>query len=369
MNPAIKFFSIFIVLIIIILGILYVSRTDKENSFWKPVSVVSKVAKEVTDLKSSDGRTNILLLGMDKRSPGNTVTSTLTDTIMIISVDKKAQNPVIISLPRDLWVGTSRSKLNAVYNLTRIANLDEADPHQIGIDAAKSAIEEILGIPIHYYALVGFDGFQEAIDAVGGIDVNVENTFVDNEYPVEGKENAIPESDRYMTVSFNQGIQKMDGETALKYARSRHSTNPIEAGDFARARRQQQVLLALKDKAMSSQTFFDVSKITALYDSFSKNVKTDMSLTELLVAYKNYNNIEIGEIQKLVLSDGNKDAEKLGSGTLKAPTIEEREAKYNGQYVLIPQSTTYDEINALVRSVLFGESVNQSDTIDESQIQ
>ena len=360
MHSAVKFIILFV---ICLLGISFVLLLTKDKSsvggIWKPVSIVSKPTKGITDLKRTDGRTNILLLGMDKRSPGNTVTSTLTDTIMIISIDKDGKNPAVISIPRDLWLDQSVCKINAVYNFSRMNNKSASDPHDPAIKATIESVEYVSGLPIHYYALVGFDAFKDAVDAVGGITLNVDETFDDYEYPIEGKEDAIPESSRYMHVHFDAGVQKLDGEKALQYARSRHSTNPNENGDFARARRQQKVLMALKENVLSKETLFDVDNMSSLYDSYSKNVKSDISLPEILFAYKKYKDLEIGDVQRIVLSNETADPLKPGSGTLMVPSQEDREARYKGQYVLVPSDSTFDSIHALIRSKLFE---SQSDT-------
>src|SRR3990167_7312250 len=226
-----KYIFAFLITIGIISGLILKSKYPEAlANIFKPVSVVSKAIVD-GHLKTTDGRTNILILGMDKRSPGNhNVSSILTDTIMVVSIDEKGEKPVVISVPRDLWVPETKSKINEVNTLS-----------SQNINLTKKAVETVIGMPIHYYVLVGFDAFKDSVDAVGGIDVIVDETFDDYIYPIEGMEDAIPEGLRYEYLHFDAGSQTMNGETALKYARSRHSTNLNEQGDFARARRQQKV--------------------------------------------------------------------------------------------------------------------------------
>lgn len=345
---AIKYILLFLITLGVLGFFLLQSRMpDSIKNLFEPVSVVSKVVAD-GKLKSTDGRTNILLLGIDRRSAASHLGSgsSLTDTIIVVSIDENGEQPVMVSIPRDLWISNSTStipssKVNEVY----------ARSGQ-DIEYTKKAIQSVVGIPIHYYAIVGFDAFQDAIAAVDGIEVIVDEEFDDYQYPVEGMEDAPNIEDRYQHIHFDAGRQVMDGDTALKYARSRHSTNPNEAGDFARARRQQKVILALKDKILSAETLFNPVKIKDLYDSYKENVTTDISLSDALVFYDKYKDVQIGEFTRIVLSNEPKN-DSLGSGTLVSPPEEERDILYNGQYVLVPHTRTFDQIKTIVREALF----------------
>ncbi|KKT87778.1 MAG: LytR/CpsA/Psr family protein, partial [Candidatus Moranbacteria bacterium GW2011_GWC2_45_10] len=136
------------------------------------------------------------------------------------------------------------------------------------------------GIPIHYHVMVSFDLFQEIIDILGGVEVTVDTAFTDYAYPIENMENnrcgrteeeikkmeEEGKSDleiyfcRYEEIVFNQGTQTMDGETALKFVRSRHGNNN-EGTDFARSRRQQKIITAIKNKSLSIQTLVNPAKL------------------------------------------------------------------------------------------------------------
>lgn len=344
MKNLILYLFLFFVSIVIILAIVFRSYIPKiMDSFLEPTTWASKVAGSVTEIKQTDGRTNFLLIGIDQRTSGP-VTSVLTDTMMVISIDQKGKNAVVVSIPRDLWVEETRTKINAVYAIS-------------GKDIGKltKVISNVVGLPIHYHAIVGFDAFVQAIDAVGGVKINVDKAFDDYRYPIEGKENAEPESARYEHLRFSAGEQSMNGETALKYARSRHSLDPYQGGDFARARRQQQVMVALKDKILSTQTLANPTKLLELYNAYKDNVKTDFNFAELPIFYDKYKTIDDKNVYKIVLSDEQKKEESLGTGMLKTPNQEERDNFYNGQYVLIPYDTTFNEIHALVRTQAFKE--------------
>ncbi len=342
---AIKYIFLFLLTIgVLAFFLLRENLPDSVKKIFEPVSVVSQVVAD-GELQSTDGRTNILLLGIDSRSAGSDRGTVLTDTIMVVSIDEDGTRPVIISIPRDLWIEELQTKINSVYAFTGR-----------DIEVTKKAVSSVVGIPIHYYAIVGFDTFVDSITAVDGIEITVDKAFDDYDYPIEGMENASNIVDRYQHIRFNAGRQIMDGETALKYARSRHSTNPNEAGDFARARRQQKVILALKEKILSAETLFNPLKIKNLYDSYKSNVITNIKLPEALLFYDKYKDVELGEIARVVISN-EPTSDQLGSGTVMSLSKEQWEARYGPdkpyQYVLTPISRTFDQIRAIVREALF----------------
>lgn len=343
MKLSIVGYSCAILIVIALIFVFIVSRSGNGilSSIFQPVSVASKIIAD-EELKSTDGRTNFLILGIDQRSAKSTLSATLTDTIMVVSLGKTGTSTVLISIPRDLWVPEIREKINGLYALS-------------GKDVKKvqSKVEEITGIPIHYYSIVGFGTFTDAIDAVGGVNVVVDEAFTDSQYPIEGREAAEPESSRYKVIKFTKGTFLMNGETALEYARSRHADNPLEQGDFARARRQQKVIMSLKEKILSSETFLNPGKITELFNAFNNNVKTDVGLPELLSAAKRIKNYETSNIKKIVFSNESAKEELPGSGTLYVPSMEEREQKFGGKYVLAPIGDDYENMKSIVRKALF----------------
>ncbi|HOA18464.1 MAG TPA: LCP family protein [bacterium] len=324
--------------ILIILGLIYVFRNHLKNSF-DPVSIVASVS--AAELKQTDGRTNILLLGSDKRNKG-AVTSVLTDTILVASIGKVDNDVVLISIPRDLWVQSPNGyheKINAIYTLAE--NYDEgAGPKEL-----RETIEDVLGIPIHYHALITFDLFEEAVNILGGITVEVENSFTDYFYPIEGKENA-PEYERYETIHFSSGVQNMDGNTALKFVRSRKGDNN-EGTDFARSKRQQKVIAAIKEKAFSMQTILSIDKIKNLYDAYSGNVDTDIDFSTIQTFYLLSKQIDLNKVISIVLDDRSEANE---GGLLYAP---EDRTLYGDRYVLVPQTGDYSQIHAFVQRYLF----------------
>ena len=319
--------SLFILLIV---SILLFGNSVK--AIFDPISIISTVSK--IDLKETDGRTNVVILGSDKRVKDSR-TNTLTDTILVASIGRVEKDVLMLSLPRDLWVQNSKgyfTKINEVYSVS-------------GGQEISSVVEGVLGIPIHYYAVVDFKVFTETVDNLGGIEVNVENAFSDRYYPVEGKEDA-PFEERYETVSFEQGVQSMDGETALKFARSRKGDNN-EGTDFARSARQQKVISAIKDKALSLNTLVDPTKLKNLYVTYESNIDTNMDLTNVQSFYLLSQEIDFDAVRSIVLDDRSAADE---GGLLYAP---QDRSLYGGAYVLLPKDGTFSQMHAYVQRYVF----------------
>lgn len=256
-------------------------------------------------LRAASGRTNFLILGMG--GAGHEAAD-LTDTIMFISLNPLTKDTVLLSIPRDLWVASLRAKINTAY-------------HYGGLTAAKTAVTAILGQPVHYAVTLDFAGFTEVIDLVGGIDITVPAAFDDFQYPVPGQETA-PPADRYEHLHFAAGPQRLDGTTALKYVRSRNAQGD-QGSDFARSRRQQQVISAFKDKLFSAQTLLNPTRLLELKRTLSASLIHDLSDAEILALAK----LAIG-FSTASIRSGNLDA------LLYHPPISPR---YDSQWVLIPR--------------------------------
>ncbi len=173
-------------------------------------------------------RLNVLLLGIDTREESPVTQNT--DTIIVLSIEPTERTAAMLSIPRDTLVeipGIGMDKVNSAYAYAQ-------DPKK-GPELARQTVEKLLGVPIHSYAIIDFTAFRQTIESVGGVLVDVPRPLRDEAYPTAdfGVER----------FEFRAGPQFMDGEDALRYARSRHDSN-----DFTRARRQQLVLFALRDR-------------------------------------------------------------------------------------------------------------------------
>ncbi|MCA9375016.1 LCP family protein [Candidatus Dojkabacteria bacterium] len=237
----------------------------------KPADVFLPFKKDYSLKKDTSGhRTNALIVGIDTR--GSRPGLQNTDTIMVISYDHITKDTVIYSIPRDLYAEIPGEnwdiKINGIYS--RFESQEEGT----GLAKLKEAVEEITGLKLQYYAMVDVDGFQDVIDILGGIDVYVENSFTDYAFPAENGK------DVYEVVSFKKGVQTMDGEAAMKYVRSRKSLDNGEGSDFARARRQQQVIKGIQNKILSTETLLNPTKILDIINSMKDKIEISEYSTE-----------------------------------------------------------------------------------------
>lgn len=306
--------------------------------FKAPEAVLSFIRPPQDTLQSTNGRTNILLLGVDYRKdmPGEN----LTDTMMVMSIDmqSKKHDVVMVSIPRDLWVqlpGWDFGKGQKVY--PQGAKINSANaygdsysyPDGNGPGLAKKVVQDVLGLQIHYVVRINFYGFKQVVDTLGGVTVNVQNSFTDYEYPIEGQENNPILSKRYKVVSFKAGPQYMDGETALEYARSRHSVDNGEGSDLSRAKRQQKLIIGIRQKALTVQTMADPLKIKSLIDNLGSNVVTQgVDFTQIGAFYKLAQDVNPDTAQNVVLSDDPKSESYL----LNIPSA----SAYGGAFVFVP---------------------------------
>ncbi len=316
-------------------------------------------------LKKIDNQVNILILGI---GGGKHEGPDLTDTIIFASIDEKQNKLSLISIPRDLWVPDLLAKINTAY---AFGNEKEKGG---GITLARAAISKIVGKPIQYVVVINFDGFVEAVSLVGGLDIQVDSTLDDPYYPIEGEADnacdhspedietftstASAETDlwdffpcRYEHVRFDKGLQHMDGIDALKFVRSRHAVSE-EGTDFARSKRQTKVIAAFKEKLFSAKTLLNPIKLLSLYDSFSKNIDTDITRDEIDDFLRLTQKMKNITIQSDVLDSG--DEEKSRAGLLMHPDISET---YKNQWVLIPRvgHDNFSEIQAHISCILLKE--------------
>jgi LCP family protein required for cell wall assembly len=198
----------------------------------------------------------------------------------------------MMSIPRDFHVQINPevywfNRINSVYPTY------EAKGEGKGLPRLQEIVTEITGKEIQYYAMINFKGFVELIDSLGGINVNVENSFTDYRFPTEPG---------YKTVSFEAGPQHMDGQTALEYARSRHSLDNNEGSDFARAKRQQKVIEAVIDKIISN-SLLDPQSVMNLFNVIQDNVKiSEFTLKDIEAGVKELKKFqEDGETYSFVL--------------------------------------------------------------------
>jgi LCP family protein required for cell wall assembly len=328
--------SIIIVALVGITKASYNIATLAENISVKEVVLSIFSEKIVTD---EDNHTNILLLG---QGGANHAGGTLTDTIIVVSLDHDNHLTSMLSIPRDLYIETEElyggNRINSLVELYAEKlvyenGLSEETAYNQGYELLRDTVSEILDIPIHYYAVIDFYGFVDIVDAIGGVDVNVENDIYDPLYPADDG------SINYQTFVMEAGPQHLDGATALKYVRSRETTS-----DFDRAARQQQVLHALKEKALSLGVLTSPGKLKDIYDAVDQNFQTDLQWDEMVYLAKISEKFDTSNLRTWVINDNPLDV----GGFLYTP---EREL-YGGASVLLPYVSDYSDIQTFADLVL-----------------
>jgi len=303
-------------------------------SFWKGVARMLIFQEHLLRGEISD-RTNILVLGMGGAEHEGPY---LTDTIILASFKPSTDELALISFPRDLWVPIPGYGWGKINSANALGQANEKD----GAKLASLVVGDITNLPIHYFIRLDFSGFKEIIDAVGGIEIEVENGFVDPMYPGP--------SFTYRTISFERGWQKMDGARALEYVRSRHGTNG-EDSDFSRMRRQQKVFSAIKQKFLEMGTLQNPQKAWELFNLLGKYFKTNLSFDEALNFAGTFQNIREDKIIKKTFD--------LAEGSPIYSDV------YNGAYILKTKSNDFSEISYIAKNIFNKEPVLNKSTLWE----
>lgn len=230
-------------------------------------------------------RINILVIGLDVAD--DETEAARSDSIIVVSVDPSGGPISMLSVPRDLYVPIAtygENRINTAYFLGEVKDYPGGGPALL-----RTTLEQTLGIPIDYYVSVDFDGFRELIDEIGGVSISVETDIYDPEFP-DGNGGT-------MVISIPAGEYTMDGELALQYARSRHTTS-----DFDRAARQQRLLLAIRDAVLVRESMPSLlTKLPVIYGTLSQSVRTDMSLDDLINLTRLASTLDLKDVQGAVI--------------------------------------------------------------------
>lgn len=331
MKKVLLFSFIFFILTLSLLYLWFNRVTSRVFVVTAPQKVEAKLPDDLDGYFKENIPFNIAVLGY---GGGNHDGAYLTDTIIVTHIDPAIRKVWLVSIPRDLWVnlpttrnGTTQWKINAAYALGIDDNNypdkpDEYQGEQGGGSMSKNTLSQVTGLDIPYFVALDFSGFTRTIDTLGGVNINVFPAFTDPLYPIQGKEadlcdhteEEIPDLDalaattsaelvwpcRYETLQFESGPQHMDGATALKYVRSRHSRQ--DGSDFGRALRQQKLILAVKEKVMSIGF---VTKAIPFINSLGYNFKTDLTLDDVRTLIDRAEELNGYEVQTLSLTDDN----------------------------------------------------------------
>ncbi len=358
-----------IVVIIFLTGGLFLWKTGHIlNKITTKGNIFSSIAKSLPGVKNElkgekEGRINILLLGM--RGEHVTGGGLLADTIMLASIAPEKKEVSLVSIPRDLYVTVpetnDKQKINAVYFYG-----EKKEHNGGGIKNMEKIIQEITGQSVYYAIAINFKGFEQAIDAVGGLDIHLDQPFSE---PLQFHQEHVCDDKVFTVSSGNFEVKKnekgrivaqyplcynhseecggaftlpsgnvhLDGEKTLCYVRSRMTST-----DFDRARRQQEILKLFKKKMLNAGTLTDFGKINALLDSLGDNVKTNLEgweMKKLLDIYE-----EMGDQIKIK----QKVLENSEEGLLYAP---QNTTPQQG-YILLPRGDNYDRIKSLFSNIL-----------------
>lgn len=307
-------------------------RLGKEILFG-PVNIFSVAFQKPQELKNDNGRINILLLGVGGAEHDG---PNLTDTIIVASANIATSSPAIslVSVPRDIYLDSLGEKVNAAYAIGLSKGPD------VGLILAKATVSEITGMPIHYAARIDFSVFERIIDLVGGIDVVVQTSFDDPEYPIDGKENDTCQGDpqfkcRFEKIHFEAGSTHMDGKTALKFVRSRHAQGD-EGTDFARSARQQLVIKAVKEKIFLTNLLFDPNKTLEIYNQLKAHVDTDFDSKDGAKLVNLAVNFRQAKFKNIILD----------LNLLENPPVDDR------GWILLPKEGSWDAVHKSIKSQL-----------------
>ncbi len=363
------------VIIALVLGGCAFGASHVINKVAPNSNVLGSLAKNLPIVENKldgeeEGRVNVVLLGM--RGKGVAGGGTLADTIMVLSIHRTEDaegndqyKAAMVSVPRDLYVTmpgtTDHMKINSVYHYG-----EEKGAGQ-GMEAMKQILQDITGQPMHYAAEVNFAGFKQIVDTLGGIEVNLEEPFIEpmqfhEERVCDGKNGGVftVKSGHFQTkidhrgkvvaqypLCYNAteecggvfkvpaGVSILDGEKALCYVRAR-----VTSSDFDRARRQQEVIEQMKQKALSLGVLSDFGKMQEIFTALADNANTDMELWEMQRFYDLYQKIGNGiSVEHRVLDNSEEGLLYSHEGDARG-------------YILMPRGDTYDKIREMFATII-----------------
>ncbi|MFH1867093.1 MAG: LCP family protein [Patescibacteria group bacterium] len=326
-----KFF-LYLLLIVVLLLLTWWSRQPQVQATfadWQQHSVWENI-KRLTGSPDKqlrgevDGRINMVLLGMGGVAHEGPY---LTDTIIVASLNPQTADLGLLSIPRDLAVTIPG---NGIRKINSANAYGEAKEPGSGALLASTVIANTLALPIHYYVRIDFNGFIGLINQLGGLKIKVERAFTDPQYPTT--------ESLTRTISFEEGEQLMSGERVLEYVRSRHGSN-WQGTDFARSRRQQQVLIALKEKLLKLSTFLNPRLLVKLYNTFQENIETNLEPWEVIKLSNIFKEVNTNQVVHQVLDIETSNLLREARGE-------------DGAYFLVPRGGDYRELQLFASDLL-----------------
>jgi len=290
-------------------------------SFWEGV-VKMAVGKDKILKGELYDRINVLVLGMGGVQHEGPY---LTDSIILASIKPSSRQIALLSVPRDLYVPIPKygwQKINFVNALGMARSKD-------GGELASKVVGDVLDVPVHYWIRADFQIFKELVDKLGGLEIEVENGFVDHQFPGPNYQ--------HRTVSFDSGRQTMNGDRVLQFVRSRHGDNG-ENSDFSRSKRQQKVLIAIVNKILEQDILSNPGKVLSFYSIFQNNVSSNLDIGQAIKMARLVSRVPAENIITQVIEAGDE-------GLLKETIMN------NGVYVLRTNTGNFKELANLAKNI------------------
>jgi len=299
----------------------------QEHTFLGKIKYLSE-SSERPLLGEKEDRINILLLGIGGQGHDG---PNLADTIMLASLKPSTQEVALISFPRDLTMPVEG--LNTWRKINSLNAIGETRGEEQGANFTSLNLAKTFNINIDYYIRVDFDSFINIIDILDGITVDVQNTLSDYKYPIFGEEDNPDYYSRYEHLYIEKGEQKMNGDLALKFVRSRHASG-IEGNDFARAKRQQLVLEAIKQDLLNQEMLLKPNTISKVIKELDKGINTNLNVWELIRLWNLFKDVNQNNITNFVFNDAPNNYLRASRGEQNA-------------FILIPKNGSFNEMQKM----------------------
>ena len=289
-----KLLGVILLLTVMLLGWRFYRTTAKLTGTNNPFGFYEALKEE--PLKSTDGKTSILLAGYSVDDP-NHEAANLTDSIMVITIDQNSNTSTILSIPRDLYVNIpdyGYSKINAAYQFGEANDFKESGYAPGGMGLLEKIVTDVTGVDFNYYGLINYTAFKNSVDAVDGVTITIKSSDKRGVY------------EPYTNLKLANGPVKLNGQQALNLARARgagRGSYGFAGGDFERTGYQQEILLALKDKASSPGVLSNPFNVSNLYDTLANNVKSDLRPGEARTIFSLSKKIGTANIKTISLNN------------------------------------------------------------------
>ena len=296
---------------------------EKETEKTSTLEVRALKTEETPTIFENKEVLNVLLLGIDRRS--KTEITYNTDIMILVSINKERNVVLLTSVPRDLWI--NENKINALYSVQ-------------GETALINAFEKITGLAVDGYIRCDFEDFRWIVNSFGGVPVNIKRTFTDYTFPNKSDTGVI-------TASFEEGLEKMTGDRALTFARSRKGDNG-EGSDLMRARRQHRILMGMIYAISQPESVFWPMDIPKFYEAVTQHMYTTLTLSDVTYLWDFYKDRDKYEITSFVVDDR----------YIYHPGLYPQ-SEYKA-WVFVPREGTFETLHKDMHNILYPDTITES---------